>query len=181
MHEKRFHGGPERLRSPERLARLEVPRVVELFWKDREAQSILDIGTGTGVFAEALARPGVRVTGVDVSDEMLNHARALVPQANFVHGALESLPSPDRAFDVAFLGLVLHETEHLGQALSEVRRVTRQGAVVLEWPETPGDMGPPAEHRLTRTQIEEAARQAGFAAVRVESLTDLVLYWLISP
>jgi methylase of polypeptide subunit release factors len=53
MHERRFRGDPARLRSPERLEQLEVERVVELSLEGITAGSVLDVGTGTGVFAEA--------------------------------------------------------------------------------------------------------------------------------
>ncbi len=57
----------ERLRSPERLERLEVERVVSLALEGPLLRSVIDIGTGTGVFAEAFARHGLAVTGRSIS------------------------------------------------------------------------------------------------------------------
>ncbi|HTZ51502.1 MAG TPA: hypothetical protein VMF68_07580, partial [Spirochaetia bacterium] len=54
-HGHRFHGGVERLRAPERLALMEVPRVVALSLDGGGFASVLDVGTGAGVFAEAFA------------------------------------------------------------------------------------------------------------------------------
>ncbi len=48
MHEKRFEGDMERLRNPERLARLEVDRVVALCLEGTIIKNMLDVGTGTG-------------------------------------------------------------------------------------------------------------------------------------
>ena len=45
MHEKRFEGAIDRLRSPERVERLDVERVVDLCLESETATSVLDVGT----------------------------------------------------------------------------------------------------------------------------------------
>ncbi len=57
------------------------------------------------------------------------------------------------AFEVAFLGHVLHETDDPVRALSEARRVTTVRVVVLEWPYVQEEEGPPLEHRLTKKRL----------------------------
>jgi 2-polyprenyl-3-methyl-5-hydroxy-6-metoxy-1,4-benzoquinol methylase len=58
-------------------------------------RTALDAGCGTGFHSLILSRLGVRVTGVDVSSEMLeqakNHARALGLNAQFVRSTFENL------------------------------------------------------------------------------------------
>ena len=72
MHERRFNREIERLRDPERLARLEVERVVALSLEGLEGvKKILDIGTGSGVFAEIFAAKGLEVNGVDANPDVL--------------------------------------------------------------------------------------------------------------
>ena len=53
MHERRFQGDINRLRNPERLERLELNRVVNIATEGASFHRILDVGTGSGVFAEA--------------------------------------------------------------------------------------------------------------------------------
>ena len=53
MHERRFKGEVERLRAPERIQRIEVDRVVNLCLEGVRADSVLDVGTGSAIFAEA--------------------------------------------------------------------------------------------------------------------------------
>ncbi len=53
MHEKRFSGDINRLRSPERQERLEVERVTGLCLEGIFPKTMLDIGTGSGLFAES--------------------------------------------------------------------------------------------------------------------------------
>jgi trans-aconitate methyltransferase len=70
---------------------------------------VLDLGSGTGVTAAAvLARhPEARLTGVDSSATMLNHARALVPDATFVEQPLEE-PFPGDQFDLVVSAFAIH-------------------------------------------------------------------------
>jgi len=178
MHhpDRRFQGMVERLRSPERLALMEVDRVVDLCLQHIQAASLLDVGTGTAVWAEAFAARGLAVAGVDVSAEMLEHARRYVPTGRFELAAAETLPFDAQAFDLVFLGHVLHETDDPVRALSEARRVSRLRVAVLEWPYRQEEQGPPLEHRLRREQVEGFARSAGLAAVQFTPLDHMDLY-----
>jgi ubiquinone/menaquinone biosynthesis C-methylase UbiE len=175
MHERRFTE-IERLRNPERLARLDLDAVVEHTLAGLTADSLLDVGTGTGVFAEAFAARGLRVEGLDVNAEMLAAARQLVPQVTFREGLAESLPYPDHAFDIVFHGLVFHETDDRLQALKEAARVARRRVVLLEWPYEMGEFGPPQEERLRAEEIVALAKQAGLPTPQVIPLTHLVVY-----
>ncbi len=175
---RRFQGGPERLRSPARLALLEVPRVLGLCLAEIEARKVLDLGTGSGVFAEAFAEKGLEVTGVDVNPGMLVLAREAVPQGRFLEAEAESLPFEDGAFDLVFLGQVLHEATDALAVLREARRVARVRVAVLEWAYREGEAGPPLGHRLSAATISGLAAQAGFTQVATESLETLVLYTL---
>jgi len=108
MHERRFEGDRGRLRSPERVARLELEKIVELCLAEAELSSVLDIGTGTGLFAEAFVRRGMQVSGVDANPAMLPVARGFVPAGDFRVATAEAMPFSDGSFDLVFLGLVLH-------------------------------------------------------------------------
>ncbi len=152
----------ERLRSPERLARLEVDRVADLALESNGIQTVLDIGTGTGVFAEAFSQRSKQVTGVDINSEMLKVAGHYVSDGIFQPAPAENLPFSDESFDLAFMGLVPHETDDLLKALQEAYRVTRLRLAVLEWPYVKQDFGPGLEERLQPNQVIQMAGQAGF-------------------
>jgi ubiquinone/menaquinone biosynthesis C-methylase UbiE len=175
---KRYQGGGARLSSPERLALLGLPEVVRLSLEGAAMGSVLDAGTGTGVFAEAFAASGMRVTGVDVNEELLRLARAAVPGVEFLAADLEKLPLAERSFDLVFLGLVLHETGDPLQALREARRVARVRVAILEWPRRRQGFGPPLRERLSRTGILRLAKAVGFSAVERLALERLDLYRL---
>ncbi len=178
MHEKRFEGDISRLRNPERIARLEVERVVAICLKDVRNRTVLDIGTGTGVFAEAFSRSGCSVTGVDVNAEMLPAARSFVPSATFCEAEAEKLPFIDASFDLVFMGLLLHESDEQSQVLIEARRLARVQVGILEWAYRQEDIGAPLIHRLAPDILEKLAENAGFNNMETIPLNTLVFYRL---
>lgn len=175
----RRYGSPgERLRSPERIALLEVPRVVDLSLEGVDAARVLDVGTGTGVFAEAFLARGLEVTGIDPNADLLSVARRFIAAGRLEVGTAETLPFEDDSFDVVMMGHVLHETDDPVRALSEAKRVSRLRVAVLEWPYLDEDKGPPLAHRLKPSEIEELARRAGFRAIERIDLAHMQLYRL---
>jgi 2-polyprenyl-3-methyl-5-hydroxy-6-metoxy-1,4-benzoquinol methylase len=112
MHERRFNREIERLRDPERVARMEVERVVSCALEGlNAARTVLDVGTGSGLFAEQFVKSGLTVTGLDANAEMLRVAKQYVPLGTFKEGAAEQLPFPEGSFDLVFMGLLLHEAD----------------------------------------------------------------------
>lgn len=177
MHEKRFNREIERLRDPDRVARLEVLRVAKIVVDGlTEAKSILDVGTGSGLFAEQFAASGMKVEGLDVNPDMIPAALVFVPTGDFHIGVAEKMPFEDDNFDIVFMGLLLHEVDDLLKALSEAYRVAKKRLAVLEWPFEEQPIGPPLEHRLSSEQIETASIEAGFKNIKQHKLENLVLY-----
>jgi len=157
---------------------LEIGRVVELCLAGLEVKSVLDVGTGSGVFAEGFVKKGISVTGVDVNQGFLETARRLVPGVDFQMGLAERLPFAAGSFDLVFLGHVLHETNDPALALGEARRVGRYRVSVLEWPYRREEHGPPLEHRLKPETIVALANAAGFRDVEWIQLTHMELFRL---
>jgi ubiquinone/menaquinone biosynthesis C-methylase UbiE len=180
MEDRHFHGDLARLRSAERIASLEVERVVALSLDGIVVGTVLDVGTGSGLFAEAFAKQGLEVTGVDDSQEMVAAALSHVPQGHFRQALAEDLPFSEKAFDLVFLGFVLHETNSPVGALQEARRVARHRVVVLEWPYQEEEQGPPQADRLEPKTVSRLAREAGFQACEAKPLSRSVFY-LLTP
>jgi ubiquinone/menaquinone biosynthesis C-methylase UbiE len=112
-------------------------RVVAGFLGPLDTLQVLDVGTGTGRAAIALARRGARVTGVDASAEMLEVARSRAAAAGadvrFDAGDAHALPFADRSFDAAVSLRVLMHTPGWAQAVGELCRVSRR-RVVFDYP-----------------------------------------------
>ena len=75
--------------------------------------SLLDVATGPGYVAERAVARGAEVVGLDLSEAMLEFARARVAGAEFVHGDATALPFEDSSFAAVTAAFVLL---HLGQA-----------------------------------------------------------------
>lgn len=179
MHEKRFNRELEQLRDPDRITLMEVNRVVDLVLEGlNDPKNILDVGTGSGLFAEQFAAKGLKVTGLDANPEMILAAQEFVPSGEFQVGVAEKMPFEDNCFDVVFMGLLLHEVDDLSAALREASRIVKQRLAVLEWVFENQSFGPPLEHRLPFDKIESAAYQAGFKSMQEIRLVNLVLYLL---
>jgi ubiquinone/menaquinone biosynthesis C-methylase UbiE len=177
MHERRYAREIERLRDPERMARLEVDRVVQLTLAGvQQPSTMLDVGTGSGLFAQKFTARGILVTGVDVNPHMIPEASAHVPSGEFHEGLAEKLPFPDASFDLVFMGLLLHEADDPLAALREAYRVGKSRLAILEWPAEAQDFGPPLEHRLAESKIRSLAGSAGFVQVSSQRLQNLILY-----
>jgi len=118
MQERRFNRDISVLRDPERIARLEVQRVVDLSLENLNSpKTVLDVGTGSGIFAGQFVDKGLEATGVDVNPEMLRAAQDYVHMGTFKEGTAEALPFEDGSFDLVFMGLLLHETDDAEAAL----------------------------------------------------------------
>jgi ubiquinone/menaquinone biosynthesis C-methylase UbiE len=178
MHEKLYDGGIDRLRTPERVARLEVEHVVGLCLEAANLKCVLDVGVGSGLFAEAFAQHGLEVAGVDVNPDMIVAAKRFVPNGQFRKSTAEALPYPDASFDLVFFGLLLHESDEPFKVLQEARRVSCQRVCILEWPYQEEAFGPPLAHRLNPTQIADLVQKAGFTHLESIPITYLVLYRL---
>lgn len=176
MHERRYSGEVERLRDPARLARLEVGRVVELSLQGISARRLLDVGVGTSVFAEAFAQRGLRVVGIDVRLEMLTAATEFFPDGHYLLAAAEALPFRAGAVDVAFLGLLLHESDDPALVFAEAWRVSTQRVAILEWPFVEEEHGPPLEHRLTIGQVQRMAQEVGVGDLHTYHLAHTLLH-----
>jgi ubiquinone/menaquinone biosynthesis C-methylase UbiE len=155
---------------------MEVERVTDLATEGIELASVLDVGTGSGIFAEAFAKKGCSITGIDPNPVMLKIAQEVVPNGTFQEGIVEKIPLKDKTFDLVFLGHVLHESDNILSALSESKRCAIKRVVVLEWPYKQEEGGPPLEHRLKTEDIVAAARTVGFSQIETIQLNHMILF-----
>ncbi len=143
--------------------------------------TVVDLGTGTGVLLERLAPKAGRVIGVDASPEMLEIARHRVHAAALENtelrlGSLEHLPLSDGEADAMIANLVLHHVAEIGPVLREIRRGLAPGGrvVIVELTDTAdeafwqalGAQWPGFRPDDLCTALEEA----GFASPRIEDL-----------
>lgn len=114
-----------------RWSRLLAPRLVE-FAGLQEGGRVLDVGSGTGSLASAIAeRLGkAHVLGIDPSKEYVAYAvskRRFPDRVSFEVGDAQHLRFPDATFDAAVSLLVFNFIPDRKRALVELRRVTKGG------------------------------------------------------
>ncbi|MBU2668531.1 class I SAM-dependent methyltransferase [Actinoplanes bogorensis] len=90
---------------------------------------VLDVGTGPGRVPRALAQvePGWTIDGVDLSPQMIEHARSQNSGVTFTVGDVADLPYPDATFDLIVSTLSQHHWSNVDGGLRDLRRVLRPG------------------------------------------------------
>jgi ubiquinone/menaquinone biosynthesis C-methylase UbiE len=133
-------------------------------------ERVLDIGTGPGFVANAIADvvgPTGSVLGVDISEPMLNLARkrcATKPWVELQSGNANQLPAPDNAFDIAISVQVYEYLADVLPALREMHRVLRpggRGAIIsTDWNSLTWNAGDqPQMQRILSAFAEHCAHQ----------------------
>ncbi len=110
-----------------------------LGWFDRQidwqGKTVLDLGCAGGFMAEAMAKRGAEVTGIDPASAAIDAARAHARQEGhdirYDTGVGEDLPYQDGVFDAVVCVDVLEHVADLDQVLREVARVLKPGGLFL--------------------------------------------------
>ena len=115
----------------------------------RAGMRILDVATGTGMVAFALAQRGAEVIGLDQSEAMLGAAQArlertpeLAGRLSFMLGEAEALPFADGEFDALSFTYLLRYVDDRAATMRELARVVAPGGRIgmVEFG-VPGDLG----------------------------------------
>jgi ubiquinone/menaquinone biosynthesis C-methylase UbiE len=102
-----------------------------LFGVFPSAQSVLEVGCGTGHFSEWLAQKGLTVFGLDRSPAMLAEMHARVPTLPVILGDAHHVPLKTGAVDMVLFVTTLEFLEDPTAGLSEAVRIARQGVIAL--------------------------------------------------
>ena len=147
--------------------------------------TVLDIGSGPGHVAGALAEAGAAVTGIDFSARMVEVAHRHYPQATFLEADAEQLPFDDASFEAVVSNFVIHHLARPDVVFREVYRVLEPGGsfafVVFERPEAQSSIGAffeavAAHHdsdELPHGPLFGADRSAYAAPLNASGLSDL--------
>jgi ubiquinone/menaquinone biosynthesis C-methylase UbiE len=110
-----------------------------------QGSSICDLGCGDGIGSEKLALAGYCVTGIDVSDEMLDKARQnpIKAQVIFSKANLSDSGCPDSGFDAVMAINSLEWTDSPYESLNEMARILKPGGYACI-----GILGPTAGPRV---------------------------------
>jgi ubiquinone/menaquinone biosynthesis C-methylase UbiE len=171
--------------------RNEVPLVHQYIEKIVQTHRVLDIGTGTGLYAELMALRSSYVTGVDISEQMLGVAQARVGMSvSLIQADVEALPIKKETFDFVIAARVFSHVDDLSQGMREVARVVRDGGYfILTDVDSRHDYRATRiltdnrmiyidTHKWTEAQIRNVATSVGFTLKKAKRLTAKNLKWL---
>lgn len=108
---------------------------VEKILRSRATGKVLDVGVGTGRYAELARSAGHETYGIDVSERMLDSARERLGLRNLepflLRGDVTDLPFGEAVFDLVICCRVLSHVDNLKKALAEMHRVLRKGSFAV--------------------------------------------------
>jgi len=103
------------------------------YWSLSSDNSLLDIGCAKGFMLYDLQRliPGLKISGIDISEYAIVHAKEEVKEFCQVANAI-NLPFNDKSIDVSISITTLHNLDEkdIATALLEIERVTKKGSFI---------------------------------------------------
>lgn len=156
-------------------------------------ETVLDLGSGGGIDVLLSARrvgPAGKAYGLDMTDEMLELARANARQAGatnveFLKGHIEAIPLPDATVDVIISNCVINLSADKGAVFGEAHRVLRPGGrlavadIVVQGPSLSEDLqralglwSACLSGALTETDYRAGLQAAGFVDIEIVELYE---------
>jgi 2-polyprenyl-6-hydroxyphenyl methylase / 3-demethylubiquinone-9 3-methyltransferase len=110
-------------------------KIFEQYEINPEEKCALEVGCGGGLFCEEISKLGFSTTGIDPSQQSIisaiNHAKQSDLPIQYITGTGESLPLPNKYFDVVFCCDVLEHVQDLPRVISEISRVLKPGGIFI--------------------------------------------------
>jgi ubiquinone/menaquinone biosynthesis C-methylase UbiE len=109
---------------------------IDLYETKKEFNKIIDLGCGNGNHVVFFAEQGFEVSGIDISEEAIEIAKAWLKKRNLeatlMAGDIETIPYPDQSFDVVLSHAVLDHVsfEKAKKVMEEIKRVLVPGGYV---------------------------------------------------
>ncbi len=153
----------------------------------RPGETVLDLGCGGGIdvlLSAGRVSPGGMAYGLDMTEEMLDLARANARQAEadnaeFLRGHIEAIPLPDQAVDVIISNCVINLSADKTTVFGETFRVLRPGGRLGISDIVADDDLPPAQRiesgrlvgcvagALSLSEYRDALAEAGFTSISI--------------
>lgn len=160
-------------------------RITSKILKKRNVKNLIDIGCGNGAFLDMFheAAPGVKLSGLDISREMVAKSRERLPGADIVEGDAENMPFTDESFDAVSCHMSIHHHPHPEKSLAEMYRILEHnGTVVINELTGPKWLRrfmnwwftkwPTGDHAVySRAEMEGMLHAAGFQNIRSRMVT----------
>jgi SAM-dependent methyltransferase len=160
------------------------PHEVILALKLTGLETVADIGSGTGYFANRLAHHARRVFAVDIDARLLEISLKTAPgNVTPVLASPEDPRLPDGASDVIFFCDVVHHIENRAAYFEKVKQALKPGGrvVVIDFQKRKLDIGPPPEMKIDRAEMVKEFEQAGFRLIEEQGFLPYQYFVVFSP
>lgn len=131
----------------------------------KPADTVADIGAGSGYFSRRFALHAAKVYAVDIDPKLLALVRAKAP-ANLetILATPDNPRLPPHSVDVVFFCDVLHHMENRPAYYGRLAEALKPGGriVVVDFYKKPLPVGPPPAMKLTEEQVTAEFQKAGF-------------------
>ncbi|MBT31949.1 MAG: SAM-dependent methyltransferase [Thalassobius sp.] len=185
MHQSNLDELVERFESPERDAYQQPQKVME-YLGDISSEKIMDLGAGTGYFTFKLADAGAEVIAADVDDKFQQYIKHKKKELNYSDDqiSLRKIPYDDPLLETGEVDKVLlvntyHHIENRVDYFAKVLKGLSDGGelIIIDFIEGDLPVGPPADHKVDKSDIIEELKKAGFTNFDVND--DLLEYQFI--
>ncbi len=160
-------------------------RITSEILMGENVKRLVDVGCGNGAFLARFASlvPAAKLTGLDLSHEMVLRSRERLPDADIVEGDAESMPFPDGVFDAVTCHMSIHHHPHPERSLREMHRIlAKDGIAVIDELTGPAwarkalnrafQKWPTGDHAVySRREMEQMLEDAGFKDIESRLIT----------
>jgi arsenite methyltransferase len=147
-------------------------------------ETVADIGSGTGYFANRLARHARRVFAVDIDARLLEISLKTAPvNVTPVLASPDNPRLPEGASDLIFFCDVVHHIENREAYLEKVKRALKPGGrvVVIDFHKKKLEIGPPPEMKIDRADMVREFEKAGFRLIEEQGFLPYQYFVVFSP
>jgi ubiquinone/menaquinone biosynthesis C-methylase UbiE len=152
------------------------------------SQSVLDVGTGTGILAKAFYDRGHPIKGIDISENMLKRARKKLPSARLEQMDLIQLNQiSDNSYDITAISYVLHGLpyEFRKWTLQQLYRITRFNTLIFDYTKSKNPITAltewiegPHYFEYIQNPLDELLTHVGYSIRQSQRTRGSGRYWL---
>lgn len=178
----------EKLNNPKRLESIPPDFVWEKL-NLSEAKTIVDIGSGTGLFSTAFSKfmDNGKVYALDISEVMVEWMKKnLVGFKNVIPMIMSEseIPFEEKSSDLVIMISLHHELESPDTILAESMRILKAGGkiCIIDWKKEETPYGPSYEIRYPIQEIYNQLEAVGFSEIQTDiSLERFNMLWAEKP
>ena len=142
----------------------------------KPAETIADIGAGTGYFAQRFAHHAAKVYAVDIDQKLLEMAKeGAPPNLETIVAAADDPKLPGNSVDTIFFCDVLHHIENRPAYYEKLSKALKPGGriVMIDFYKKELPVGPPVSMKLSEQEVIAELKAAGY---RLEKTFDFLPY-----